>query len=73
MSDAPHQVGALFVPRGQVPGDVSGARAQPGGEEWSARGKAEGIAWIEKRLGRAGVLRLLDDGPRAILAGEIPD
>jgi protein-tyrosine phosphatase len=31
---------------------------------------AEGIAWIEKRFGRARVVQLLDDGPRAILAGE---
>jgi len=34
---------------------------------------AEGIAWIEKRLGKAAVTRLLDDGPRAILLGELPD
>lgn len=34
---------------------------------------AEGIAWIEKRLGRAAVTRLLDDGPRAVLLGELPE
>jgi protein-tyrosine phosphatase len=34
---------------------------------------AEGIAWIRKRLGDAAVTRLLDDGPRAILAGELPE
>ncbi len=34
---------------------------------------AEGIAWIEKRLGRAAVTRLLDDGPRAVLIGEFPE
>jgi protein-tyrosine phosphatase len=34
---------------------------------------AEAIAWIKKRLGPAAVTRLLDDGPRAILAGEIPE
>ena len=34
---------------------------------------AEGIAWIKKRLGPAGVTRLLDDNPRSILAGELPD
>jgi len=33
----------------------------------------EGIAWIEKKLGAAAVDRLLVDGPRAILAGELPD
>lgn len=37
------------------------------------RSAAEGIAWIEKRLGKAAVTRLLDDAPRAILLGEIPD
>lgn len=36
------------------------------------RSAAEGIAWIEKRCGRARVIQLLDDGPRAILAGELP-
>jgi protein-tyrosine phosphatase len=34
---------------------------------------AEGIAWIEKRLGKSAVTRLLDDGPRAVLLGELPD
>lgn len=34
------------------------------------RAAAEGIAWIEKRLGRAAVVRLLDEQPRRILAGE---
>jgi protein-tyrosine phosphatase len=34
---------------------------------------AEGIAWIRKRLGPAAVTRLLDDGPRQILAGELPE
>jgi protein-tyrosine phosphatase len=37
------------------------------------RAASEGIAWIEKRMGRPHVSRLLDDGPRAILAGELPD
>jgi protein-tyrosine phosphatase len=34
---------------------------------------AEGIAWIEKRLGKSAVTRLLDDGPRAVLIGELPE
>lgn len=34
---------------------------------------AEGIAWISKRLGAAAVTRLLDDGPRAALLGELPE
>lgn len=37
------------------------------------RAAAEGIAWIEKRLGRAALTRLLDDGPRAALIGELPE
>jgi protein-tyrosine phosphatase len=34
---------------------------------------AEGLRWIEKKLGHAAVERLFDHGPRAILAGELPD
>jgi protein-tyrosine phosphatase len=37
------------------------------------RAAAEGIAWIGKRLGAAAVTRLLDDGPRAALTGELPE
>lgn len=37
------------------------------------RTAAEGVAWIEKRLGKRGVERLLDDGPRAILQGDLPE
>ena len=37
------------------------------------RTAAEGVAWIEKKLGAATVERLLDDGPRAILLGELPE
>jgi protein-tyrosine phosphatase len=32
-----------------------------------------GLAWIRKRLGEAAVSRLLDDGPRQILQGELPE
>ena len=34
---------------------------------------AAGLAWIEKKLGHAAVVRLFDHAPRAILAGEMPD
>lgn len=37
------------------------------------RAAAEGIAWIEKKLGRAAVVRLCDENPRRILAGELPE
>ncbi|MEZ4402014.1 MAG: CpsB/CapC family capsule biosynthesis tyrosine phosphatase [Kofleriaceae bacterium] len=37
------------------------------------RTAAEGIAWIEKKLGARAVDRLLADGPRAVLLGELPD
>jgi protein-tyrosine phosphatase len=37
------------------------------------RHAAEGIAWIEKKLGAAAVDRLLGDAPRALLAGDLPD
>lgn len=34
---------------------------------------AEGIAWIRKKLGEDAVTRLLDENPRAISKGELPD
>jgi protein-tyrosine phosphatase len=34
---------------------------------------AAGIAWIRKRLGEPAVTRLLSDGPRQILNGELPE
>ena len=34
---------------------------------------AEGLKWIEKKLGHAAVVRLFDHAPRAILGGELPD
>ena len=34
---------------------------------------AEGLRWIEKKLGHAAVERLFDHAPHAILAGELPD
>ena len=34
---------------------------------------AAGMAWIEKKLGHAAVVRLFDHAPRAILAGQLPD
>jgi protein-tyrosine phosphatase len=37
------------------------------------RRAAEGIAWIEKKMGSATVERLLADAPRALLAGDLPD
>jgi protein-tyrosine phosphatase len=38
-----------------------------------ARAAAGGIAWVKKRCGEAALRRLLDDGPRRILTGELPD
>jgi protein-tyrosine phosphatase len=34
---------------------------------------AEGLRWIEKKLGSAAVERLFDHAPRAILSGELPE
>jgi protein-tyrosine phosphatase len=34
---------------------------------------AEGLRWIDKKLGHATVVRLFDHAPRAILAGELPE
>jgi len=38
-----------------------------------ARAAGEGIAWLRKRHGDAAVRRLLDENPRRILQGELPD
>src|SRR5262249_14000785 len=37
------------------------------------RAALEGIAWIKKKLGADAAARLLDENPRRILAGELPD
>jgi hypothetical protein len=34
---------------------------------------AEGLRWIDKKLGHAAVVRLFDHAPRALLAGDLPD
>jgi protein-tyrosine phosphatase len=34
---------------------------------------AEGLRWLDKKLGHATTVRLFDHAPRAILAGELPD
>ena len=34
---------------------------------------AEGLRWIDKKLGHATTIRLFDHAPRAILAGELPE
>jgi protein-tyrosine phosphatase len=34
---------------------------------------AQGLGWIDKKLGHAAVVRLFDHAPRAILAGDLPD
>jgi len=38
-----------------------------------ARAAGQGIAWLRKRMGEAVVKRLLDENPRRILQGELPD
>jgi protein-tyrosine phosphatase len=38
-----------------------------------ARAAAAGMSWIKKKLGTEALTRLLDENPRRILRGEIPD
>lgn len=38
-----------------------------------ARAAADGLAWLKKRMGEPVVRRLLDENPRRILQGELPD
>jgi protein-tyrosine phosphatase len=63
-----HKVARRFLEQGIAHAVASDAHTR----EDVARA-AEGIAWIRKRLGAAAVTRLLDDHPRAILAGELPE
>ena len=63
-----HKIAKRFLEQGIAHAVASDAHTR----EDVARA-AEGIAWIKKRLGPAAVTRLLDDHPRAILAGELPD
>jgi protein-tyrosine phosphatase len=42
---------------------------QPG----DLRQAAEGLAWLDKKLGHAAVIRLFADAPRVILGGALPD
>jgi protein-tyrosine phosphatase len=38
-----------------------------------ARAAGNGITWLHKRVGAEGIRRLLDENPRRILQGELPD
>lgn len=38
-----------------------------------ARAAGEGIAWLKKRMGTPALTRLLDENPRRILQGDLPD
>jgi protein-tyrosine phosphatase len=38
-----------------------------------ARAAGEGIAWLRKKMGEVAVRRLLDENPRRILQGDLPD
>jgi protein-tyrosine phosphatase len=38
-----------------------------------ARAAGEGIAWLRKKMGEVAVKRLLDENPRRILQGDLPD
>jgi hypothetical protein len=38
-----------------------------------AHAAARGIDWLHKKLGGGAVRRLLDENPRRILQGELPD
>lgn len=58
----------FFVEEGLAHGAASDCHSPS-----DVRFAAAGIAWIRKRLGEAAVTRLLSDGPRQILNGELPD
>ena len=59
--------------RRMIEDDIAHAVASDSHNVGDVRLAAEGIAWIKKRKGDRAVTRLLDDAPRAILTGELPD
>jgi protein-tyrosine phosphatase len=61
------------VARALVADRVAHAVASDVHDVSDVRVAAEGIGWIKKKLGPDAVRRLLEDNPRAILAGELPD
>jgi protein-tyrosine phosphatase len=61
------------VARALVAERVAHAAASDVHSPSDVRAAAEGIAWIKKKLGPDAVRRLLDDNPRAILGGQLPD
>lgn len=58
--------------RWMVSAGLAHAAASDAHDPNDIRVAAQGIAWIRKKLGDAGVDRLLDTNPRQILAGELP-
>ena len=61
------------VARRLVESGLATAAASDAHTPQDVRHAAEGIAWIEKKLGAAAVDRLLGDAPRALLSGDLPD
>lgn len=71
--DGAHGVKQCKAARFFVEEGLAHAAASDCHQPSDVRFAAAGIAWIRKRLGSAAVARLLDDGPRQILNGELPD
>jgi len=55
------------------PDGLAHACASDAHDAEDARAAGQGIAWLRKRMGEAVVKRLLDENPRRILQGELPD
>lgn len=71
--DGAHGVKQCKAARFFVEEGLAHAAASDCHQPSDVRFAAAGIAWIRKRLGGGAVTRLLVDGPRQILNGELPD
>jgi protein-tyrosine phosphatase len=70
--DGAHGRDAMKAARRLVESGLAHAAASDVHTAEDQRPVAAGMAWIRKRLGPAALTRLLAEGPRAILAGELP-
>jgi protein-tyrosine phosphatase len=71
--DGAHGTKQCKAARWMVENGMAHAAASDCHQPSDVRLAGAGLAWIKKRLGEAAVQRLLADGPRQILTGELPD
>lgn len=68
-----HGEAACEAARALVERGIAHAAASDAHHPDDLAGAADGLAWLRRRVGDAGMRRLLEAGPRRILAGELPE